>query len=167
MMLVCMLSPCISPAGCVDAAACTADMLAVACRLDSRGAPLPTDADTAELLQPELLEDAADAVLALLAAAAAAASSPDTVGGSGVSGSANGVQSGGPASKGEDFARSILLAEPTLEGSLLGEVLLLELRLAGSEPPPPAAAAAAAASAAASFAKRVRSLLLAACWCGS
>jgi hypothetical protein len=147
-MLVRMLSPGTSDAAwAADMLECTAETLAVACLCDSRGATA---------LPPELLD--AVLVLALLvdASAAAEASSPETVGGRGVSGSAKGVQSGGPASKGEDLARPKLLADPACP-VLLGEVLLLEsLLLPGSDPLDSASAAA--------FAKRVRSCP-AAFWC--
>jgi hypothetical protein len=81
------------------------------------------------LLVPLLLQ--APAATAAAAASAAAAKSPDTLGGSGASGSANGVQSGGPASKGEDLARCRLQAEPPLRATppLLGDVLRLDVLL--------------------------------------
>lgn len=130
---------------------------AVYCLLDSVDAAPLTDADVPALLGSWLLV-AAEAVLPLLAATEAA-SSPETVGGSGVSGSAKGVQSGGPASKGEDLARCRLQADPARAGPLPGEALLLELLLSASL----SGACAAAAAAVASLPKRVvRSLLAAA-----
>jgi len=127
---------------------------AVYCLLDSVDAAPLTDADVPALLGSWLLV-AAEAVLPLLAATEAAIS-PEPVGGSGVSGSAKGVQSGGPASKGEDLARCRPQADPTRAGPLPGEALLLELLLSAS-------LSAACAAAVASLPKRVvRSLLAAA-----
>jgi hypothetical protein len=99
-------------------------MLAVVRLHSDAAALLPRDEPKTALLPPELLDAAAEAVLPL-AVATAAASSPETVGGRGVAGSANGVQSGGPDSKGEDFARAMPLAEAMRAGLLLGEALLL------------------------------------------
>lgn len=165
-----MLSPDIMGAAwAASIADCTADTLAATCWcLPDEGAELPSEG--AALLPPRLDEAAPvvavaalDAVLPLLAAAAAAASSPDTVGGSGVSGSAKGVQSGGPASKGDDLARCRLQADPTRDGLLPGEALLLELLLSACSLLPPA-------DCAASLAKRDCSLLpaqpLCCCCCG-
>jgi hypothetical protein len=117
-------------------------------------------ADTWPLLLPLLLLLLVALLLLLLwvlpaaaAAAAAAAKSPDTLGGSGASGSANGVQSGGPASKGDDLARCRLIDDPLRAPQpLLGELLLLDDALPDDAlpellPAPPLPAAAAEAGA--------------------